>query len=132
MRISDGSSDVCASDLYVRGLKARQLFPDLNHRSNQGPTGKFSSYWGPFTRSLGVTSERKSFHSFRHCYRNQADMMPELVRLTLMGRSRKDVYGSRPGLRDLKKWSDQAEYPALKLHLLAVTSESRRVGKVGV
>src|SRR3546814_4291061 len=65
---------------YVRGLKSRHLFPDLNHRSNQGPTGKFSSYWGPFTRSLGVTSERKSFHSFRHCYRNKEDMMPELVR----------------------------------------------------
>src|SRR3546814_8388267 len=64
---------------YVRGLKSRHLFPDLNHRSNQGPTGKFSSYWGPFTRSLDVTSERKSFHSFRHCYGNQADMIPEQI-----------------------------------------------------
>lgn len=103
---------------YVQGLKSRHLFPALNHTSNQGPTGKFSSYWAPFTRSLGVTSERKSFHSFRHCFRNQADMMPELVRLTLMGRSRKDVYGSRPALPELEKWSDKVEYPDLDLDLV--------------
>src|SRR3546814_5488758 len=48
---------------YVRGLKSRHLFPDLNHRSNQGPTGKFSSYWGPFTRSLGVTSRSEEHTS---------------------------------------------------------------------
>jgi hypothetical protein len=44
--------------------------------------------------------------------------MPDLVRLTLMGRSRKDVYGSRPGLPELKKWSDKVEYPDLNLDLV--------------
>jgi hypothetical protein len=100
---------------YVKNLKSRYLFPHLNHTSNQSPTGKFSSYWGPFTRSLGVASTKKSFHSFRHCYRNQADMMPELVRLTLMGRSWGDVYGSPPDLPELKKWNDRIEYPGLDL-----------------
>jgi len=103
---------------YVQGLKSRHLFPDLNHTSNQGPTGKFSSYWGPFTRSLGVASQKKSFHSFRHCFRDQADMMPELVRLPLMGRSRKDVYGGRPGLPMLKEWNDKVRYPGLNLDLV--------------
>src|SRR3546814_19173186 len=46
-------------------------------------------------------------------------MMPELVRLTLMGRSRRDVYGSRTGLRELKKWRDKVEYPDLNLNLVA-------------
>jgi hypothetical protein len=102
----------------VKGLKSRYLFPDLNHTSNQVPTAKFSSYWGPFTRSLGVVSTKKSFHSFRHCYRNKADMMPELVRLTLMGRSWGDVYGSAPDLPVLKEWNDKVDYPGQDLGLV--------------
>ena len=90
----------------------------MNHASAQGPAAKFSSYWGPFSRSLGIASDRKTFHSFRHNYRDQADMMPELVRLTLMRRSRKDVYGSRPGLTELKKWNDRVDYLGLDVDLV--------------
>src|SRR3546814_948387 len=97
---------------------SRHRVPYLNHTSNQVPTAKFSSYWAPFCCSLCVTSKRKSFHSFRHSFRDHADFMPLLVRLTLEGRSRKDVYGSRPGLAELKKWNDQVEYPDLNLDLV--------------
>ncbi len=46
------------------------LFPDLKSKRAQRTAG-FSTWWGRYLNSVGITDERKVFHSFRHTVKRQ-------------------------------------------------------------
>lgn len=58
-------------DYVVRQPKSGMLFPDLkpNHRGKYG--GYFSYFFSNYLRQkIGITDERKVFHSFRHTFKD--------------------------------------------------------------
>jgi integrase len=61
-----------------REAGAERLFSELRPTSYGSLTAAFSKYWGKHARELGVTDKRKTFHSFRHGWKDAARaVMPE-------------------------------------------------------
>jgi integrase len=47
-----------------------RLFPELRATSYGSLTAAWSKYWGRHSRELGLTDKRKTFHSFRHAFKD--------------------------------------------------------------
>jgi integrase len=47
-----------------------RLFPDVTESSTGYLSNNFSKYFARFLDSVGITHKRKSFHSFRHTFRD--------------------------------------------------------------
>lgn len=78
-------------DYVARQAKAGMLFPDLkpNHRGKYG--GYFSYFFSTYLRKkIGITDERKVFHSFRHTFKDICRQVgiEEAVHDALTGHSR--------------------------------------------
>lgn len=78
-------------DYVARQAKAGMLFPDLkpNHRGKYG--GYFSYFFSTYLRKkIGITDERKVFHSFRHTFKDVCRNVgiEEAVHDALTGHSR--------------------------------------------
>lgn len=107
-----------------RGVSAR-LFPELEASGSTGYiSDPFSKWFARFLEKVGIRERRKTFHSFRHTYRDalrEADISVERVR-ALGGWSTgntEDRYGS--GLRPSTLARDMAQvaFDGLNLnHLL--------------
>jgi integrase len=72
----------------------KRLFPALVSKRSQ-ITAAFSTWWGRYTGRLGITDDRKVFHSFRHSVKRglrEAGVDPALSD-ALQGHSAKDVAG---------------------------------------
>jgi integrase len=60
---------------YVHSQKGARLFPELKPDKNGRETAGFSARFGEIKRELGITDKRKTFHSFRHFFK---DIMREV------------------------------------------------------
>jgi len=47
-----------------------RLFPELRATSYGSLTAAWSKFWGRHARELGVTDKRKTYHSFRHAFKD--------------------------------------------------------------
>ncbi len=75
---------------HVSQLRKRgetQLFPELTLDRRGYHSRKLTRWFGSYLGSCGVKSHRKSFHSFRHTWRDaaRANRMPEEVGDRRMG-----------------------------------------------
>lgn len=78
-------------DYVAKQAQSGMLFPDLkpNHRGKYG--GYFSYFFSTFLRKkIGITDERKVFHSFRHTFKDSCRQVgiEEAVHDALTGHSR--------------------------------------------
>lgn len=55
---------------YAHSQKGQSLFPELVPNKDGRRTGYFSTWFGRLKRSLGITDNRKAFHSYRHCFKD--------------------------------------------------------------
>jgi len=81
---------------YVAGLKARgetRLFPQVTSTPGNPATGAFSQWWTRYRRKIGITGERKKFHSFRSNWTQTARNagVPKDIRFALAGRETGDT-----------------------------------------
>jgi integrase len=60
---------------YAHSQKGAQLFPELKPDKNGRRTASFSLWFGRIKRGLGITDNRKAFHSYRHVFK---DIMREV------------------------------------------------------
>jgi integrase len=60
---------------YAHSQKGTQLFPELKPDKNGRRTASFSLWFGRIKRGLGITDNRKAFHSLRHLFK---DIMREV------------------------------------------------------
>jgi integrase len=60
---------------YAHSQKGAQLFPEFKPDKNGRRTASFSLWFGRLKRSLGIIDERKTFHSYRHFFK---DIMREV------------------------------------------------------
>jgi integrase len=69
-----------------------RLFPELKATRLGSLTAAWSKYWGRHARGLGITDERKTFHSFRHGFKDAARaVMPEEHHDAITGHSNGSV-----------------------------------------
>lgn len=104
-------------------LQAKRLFPFLSSAGSRQLTASWSQWFGRYLRvTVGITDKRKTFHSFRHTFKDscRASMIPKELHDKLTGHSSSDVgdgYGSsqfplKP--LSLAVESIKIELPALK------------------
>lgn len=102
----------------VQESEESQLFPDIQKATTGYMSGNFSKY---FTRNLNilkVKTEKTSFHSFRHNFRDaeREAEMPEHIAQQLGGwtTGKTDTnYGQGVKVETLAKWMDKIDYPEL-------------------
>lgn len=106
---------------YVNAIKAQKntrLFPLLKMDSKGDITGNFSKWWTRYRRRIGIVSKLKTFHSFRHTFK---DAMREaeidvMVANRLMGHKDDSMgghYGLGHSLRVLDMAIKKIDYPGL-------------------
>jgi integrase len=95
----------------------RLLFPELRPTSYGSRTAAWSKYWGRHARELGVTDKRKTFHSFRHGFKDAARaVMPEEHHDAITGHANGSVgreYGLGVPLKVLAESMAKVRYPEL-------------------
>jgi len=88
-----------------RGAAHERLFPELRATSYGSLTAAWSKFWGKHARELGVTDRRKTFHSFRHGWKDAARaVMPEEHHDAITGHSSSSVGRSYGRGVPLKCW----------------------------
>ncbi|MCV0429901.1 MAG: site-specific integrase [Roseibium sp.] len=107
-----------------RGLGCRRIFEDLKVGNDEYYSSPFSKWFGRFLSSAGAKSEKTSYHSFRHNFRDacRAADVPDSVANALIGHTERGMaarYGKGYTPSDLKRWMEKISYPDLDLtHLL--------------
>lgn len=91
------------------------LFPELPLDRRGYRSDAFQKWFSRYATSVGAAAPRTSFHSFRHCFRDQLreQQVPRDVALQLGGwtsGSVADSYGSGVGVKTLRKWADKLDY----------------------
>jgi integrase len=107
---------------YVAGLRKRRerdVFPDL-HRTKQGKKTKvWSQRYGRYARDIGITDDRKVFHSFRHLWKDRSRLiMEEAVQDAILGHSNGKVgrgYGDGYPIQRLAEDMAKIMFPGLDL-----------------
>ena len=93
-----------------------RLFPELRATSYGSLTAAWSKYWGRHARDLGITDKRKTFHSFRHGWKDAARaVMPEEHHDAITGHSNGSVgrsYGRGVPLKVLAESMARISYAA--------------------
>jgi integrase len=116
----------CGFLVYVDGLRAQnenRLFPDLKPDCAGRITGYLSKQWARYSKGIGMTDSRKTFHSFRHGFKDacRAAGIEEAVFDALMGHSSGAVsrrYGQGYPLARLAEAMAQVRYSDLDLNHL--------------
>lgn len=106
---------------HVKRAKYDRLFPELRVDCKGKMSGNWTKWWGRYARSsvIGIESDQKVFHSFRHGFRDccrEAEIDEELAE-ALSGRSSRNVgrgYGSGFSLARLYDAITKIEYPDVK------------------
>ncbi|MEQ8835630.1 MAG: site-specific integrase [Lacipirellulaceae bacterium] len=99
-----------------RGDADRLLFDDVEPDKYSIHSAKLSKRFGKYLRAVGVTDQRKVFHSFRHFYKDacrDADV-PIQVQNALLGHTSKAVgegYGQGYSVRKLSEWVEEIRFP---------------------
>jgi integrase len=106
------------------------LFSELRPTSYGSRTAAWSKYWGRHARELGVLDKRKTFHSFRHGFKDAARaVMPEEHHDAITGHANGSVgrsYGRGVPLSVLAESMAKVRYAGLDLSAQAEASEQRR------
>jgi integrase len=102
-----------------RAAGYERLFPELRATRLGSLTAAWSKYWGRHARDLGVTDKRKTFHSFRHGFKDAARAagMPEEHHDAITGHANGSVgrgYGLGVPLRVLAESMAKVTYPGLR------------------
>lgn len=102
--------------------KGGPLFPALKSERSS-PTEGWTSWWGRYCRSNGITDPRKVFHSFRHTVKDglRDSGVPFDIRSILQGHTVPGVgegYGQGFSLHVLAEAMDKLHYPGLDLEHL--------------
>lgn len=109
---------------YVEALREaeeRWLFPELKHTTTDGPGHYFSKWYGRWSRNIGLTDRRTSFHSFRHNWKRRARetaAVKEEMHDVLSGHVAKTVsrsYGDGADITPLARDMALLEFPELTL-----------------
>lgn len=105
-----------------RKAKGGPLFPALKSERSS-PTEGWTSWWGRYCRSNGITDPRKVFHSFRHTVKDglRDSGVPFDIRSILQGHTVPGVgegYGQGFALHVLAEAMDKLHYPGLDLEHL--------------
>ena len=105
-----------------RTAKGGPLFPALKSERSS-PTEGWTSWWGRYCRSNGITDPRKVFHSFRHTVKDglRDSGVPFDIRSILQGHTVPGVgegYGQGFALHVLAEGMDKLHYPGLDLEHL--------------
>jgi integrase len=95
-----------------------RLFPELRATSYGSVTAAWSKYWGRHARSLGITDKRKTFHSFRHGWKDAARaVMPEEHHDAITGHANGSVgrsYGRGVPLKVLAESMARIHFPCAR------------------
>jgi integrase len=113
----------CGFLIYVDGIRAqgeRSLFPDLKPDCAGRITGYLSKQWARYSDNIGMTDSRKTFHSFRHGFKDacRAAGIEEAVFDAVMGHSSGSVsrrYGQGYPVARLAEAMAQVRYDDLDL-----------------
>lgn len=97
-----------------------RLFPDLRPDRNGIITAGWSKWWGRYQRGMGLTDERKVFHSFRHGFRDTLRNagIPVDLADTLMGHANPTMggrYGRGHTVTALAQAIQKVDYSGLDL-----------------
>ncbi|HAJ89813.1 MAG TPA: hypothetical protein DCM27_02180 [Rhodospirillaceae bacterium] len=111
---------------YVESVKKAgvfKLFPDVKVATTGYHSGNFSKYFSRHLKAIGVKTDKTSFHSFRHNFRDaeREAEMPEHISQQLGGwtTGKTDAnYGSGVKIETLSKWMDKIDYPEVALDKL--------------
>jgi integrase len=92
------------------------LFPDLRPSTFGDRSKAWSQWWSRYMRKLGVTDQRKVFHSFRHLFKDlcREAEIPKEVHDRLTGHGVPDEggsYGEGPSLRLMAKHVRRIKVP---------------------
>jgi integrase len=109
------------ADLQKRGEE--RLFPEIKADRMGVLTGNWSKWWGRYMRKkIGITDERKVFHSFRHTFKDacRAAGIGQEIHDALTGHADGENEGRNYGagqhpLRPLAEAIKKVRYPGLKL-----------------
>jgi len=97
----------------------RWLFPELRVTSYGSRTAAWSKFWGRHARELGVLDKRKTFHSFRHGFKDAARAaVSEEHHDAITGHANGSVgrtYGLGVPLAALAQSMAKVKYPGLDL-----------------
>lgn len=115
----------CGFAEYVeeaRKSKAKRLFPELPTGSTGYPGDPFSKWFNDgFLRKAGAKTDKTSFHSFRHRYRDAlrdalvSDEIADALGGWKTAKSTGGVYGSGYSVKVLSEHMQKIEYPNLDL-----------------
>jgi integrase len=97
-----------------------RLFPCLRPSVSGQMTGNWSKWWSRYTDDLGITDDRKVFHSFRHTFKDacRAARIEEELHDALTGHTNASVgrkYGSGVPLEVLAEAVAKVSYKGLDL-----------------
>ncbi len=99
-----------------RTARDSRLFPELRAGKYGLVTAQWSKYWGRHARDLGITDKRKTFHSFRHGWKDAARaVMSEEHHDAITGHSNGSVgrsHGRGVPLRVLAESVARMRFPA--------------------
>lgn len=115
----------------LKNLKADRLFPDLKRDRRGYYSDGFQKWFSRFLANCGVSNDRRSFHSFRHNWRDamrEASVPQERVRL-LGGWKRTavdEMYGSGLSVRTLRQEVEKVAYDVPSLKSLAARSQQQQ------
>ncbi len=102
-----------------RNQGEQRLFPELR-ATPFSLTAGWSKYWGKHARDLGVADKRKTFHSFRHGWKDAARaVMSEEHHDAITGHSNGSVgrsYGRGVPLKVLAESMSRLTYPGLDVY----------------
>ena len=103
-----------------------RLFPALSPSNTGQMTGNWSKWWARYTDDLGITDNRKVFHSFRHTFKDacRAARIEEELHDALTGHTSASVgrrYGNGVPLDVLADAVARVSYKGLDLSHLQVT-----------
>ncbi len=102
-----------------------ELFPELPVNSQGYRSDGFSKWFGRLRNSVGVSSNKTTFHSFRHYFKDrlQEALVPIESRARLMGWGGSHIdhsYGAGPSVRLLQAEMQKVSFPGLDLGQIVV------------
>jgi integrase len=123
----------CGLLAYVeerRQAEDERLFPGLRPSITGQMTGNWSKWWSRYTDDLGITDDRKVFHSFRHTFKRacRAARIEEELHDALTGHTSASVgrkYGNGVPLEVLAEAVGRVSYKGLDLTHLHVIEPGR-------
>ncbi len=107
---------------YAKGQQGPRVFPELKPDTHGKLTSHWSKWYGRYARAIGLTDPRKTFHSFRHTFKDacrRAEISEE-HHDALTGHSNGSVgrgYGVGVPLKVLAGAVEKISYPGVELCL---------------